>query len=105
MRILFDQGVPKPLIKFLGGHEVRRAFEFGWSRKNNGELLRLAEDAGFEMLITTDQNLRYQQNLTGRKISVFILGRGNWPDLQPHVLKIVERVNATSAAGFHIFEL
>jgi hypothetical protein len=102
---LFDQGVPKPLAKFLVGHEVRRAFEFGWSQKKNGDLLKLAEGADFQMLMTTDQNLRYQQNLRGRKIAVFILGRGNWPDLQPHANKIAERVNATSAAGFHIFEL
>ncbi len=105
MRILFDQGVPKPLAKHLVGHEVRRAFEFGWSEKKNGELIKLAEDAGFQMLMTTDQNLRYQQNLTGRKIAVFILGKGNWPDIEPHVIQIAVRVNATSSAGFHIFEI
>ena len=73
MKILFDQGVPKPLQRHLGGHEVRRAFQQGWAAKRNGELLILAEQAGFEVLVTSDQNLRYQQSLTGRNIALLIL--------------------------------
>jgi hypothetical protein len=60
LSILFDQGVPKPLQAHLSLHEVIRAYQLGWARKKNGELLALAESAGFEMLITTDQRLRYQ---------------------------------------------
>jgi predicted nuclease of predicted toxin-antitoxin system len=63
MKLLFDQGTPVPLRKYLTGHSVATAYELGWSDYQNGELLALAEDNGFEALITTDQNLRYQQNL------------------------------------------
>jgi hypothetical protein len=63
MRILFDQGTPTPLRYHLLGHQVALAYEQGWSTLENGELLNAAEAAGFEVLITTDKNLRYQQNL------------------------------------------
>ena len=68
MRILFDQGTPVPLRPFLKGHTVRTAAEEEWERLTNGELLTAAEAAGFELFVTTDKNLRYQQNLAGRKI-------------------------------------
>lgn len=84
LKILFDQGVPQPLQTHLVGHEVRRAFQQGWATKRNGELLALAEQSGFDLLLTTDQNLRYQQNLTGRSIALLNLGRGNWPEIEPH---------------------
>jgi hypothetical protein len=63
MRILFDQGVPRGLIASLVGHEVTEARKLKWERISNGALLKLAEDAGFDLLLTTDKNLRYQQNL------------------------------------------
>jgi hypothetical protein len=62
LRILFDQGVPKPLQAHLSLHDVSRAYQLGWERKKNGELLALAENEGFEMLVTTDRRLRYKQN-------------------------------------------
>jgi hypothetical protein len=65
MRILFDQGTPVPLRRFLSGHDVATAYERGWSSVTNGDLIRLAEQEGFELLITTDTNLRVQQNLQG----------------------------------------
>jgi predicted nuclease of predicted toxin-antitoxin system len=105
LKILFDQGVPKPLQTHLPHHEVKRAFQLGWADKKNGELLALAENAGFEILVTTDQNLRYQQNLHGRKISVFILGRGNWPEIQPHVAQIAVEINAIKQPGVYFFAI
>lgn len=60
MRVLFDQGTPVPLRHFLSGHEVSTAYELGWATLKNGELLGLAEERGFEVLVTTDGNLRYQ---------------------------------------------
>ena len=72
MKILFDQGTPAPLRDHLTGHIVQTAFELGWSNLENGALLAAAEDS-FDLLITTDQQLRYQQNLTGRKLSVLVL--------------------------------
>jgi hypothetical protein len=74
VKILFDQGVPKPLQAHLAGHDVHRAFQLGWADKKNGELLALAEQAGFDVLVTTDQNLLHQQNLRGRKMACLFSG-------------------------------
>jgi hypothetical protein len=70
MRILFDQGVPRGVTASLRGHEVTEARKLGWERISNGQLLKLAEGAGFDLLVTTDKNMRYQQNLVERKISM-----------------------------------
>lgn len=75
MHVLFDQGTPLPIAKALVGHVVKTARQLGWDTLNNGELLRVAEEAGFEVLLTTDKNLAYQQNLRGRKIAIVVLGR------------------------------
>jgi hypothetical protein len=69
MRILFDQGTPIPLKHHLPGHEIQSAFELGWSKLTNGELLAAAEGR-FDVFVTTDRNLRYQQSLTGRKLAI-----------------------------------
>ncbi len=105
MRILFDQGVPKPLQAHLSGHEVSRAFQLGWADKKNSELLALAEDAGFEILVSTDQNLLHQQNLHQWKIAVFILGRGNWPEIKPHATQIAAKINAIKQPGIYFFAI
>lgn len=72
MKILFDQGTPEPLRRSLAGHEVVTALEMGWSRLTNGVLLDSAIAHSFDVLITTDQNLQYQQNLAGRPIAVVV---------------------------------
>jgi len=105
LKILFDQGVPKPLQAYLANHEVRRAFELGWAEKKNGELLALAEAAGYDLLVTTDQNLVHQQNLRSRKIAIFILGRGNWPEIKPHAERIAEQITSVKAPGIYIFKV
>jgi hypothetical protein len=74
MRVLFDQATPVPIRAYLDRHEVRTASQQGWDTLKNGELLTAAEGAGFEVLLTTDKNLRYQQNLAVRKIAVVVLG-------------------------------
>jgi hypothetical protein len=90
MRILFDQGTPAPLRYQLQGHQVALAYEQGWSTLENGALLSAAEAAGFEVLITTDRNLRYQQNLTSRKIAVIVLSAPSWPRVQKIGDKILQ---------------
>ena len=82
MRILFDQGTPAPLRYQLQGYQVVLAYEQGWSTLQNGELLSAAEAAGFEVFVTTDKNLRYQQNLTNRKIALIVLSTPSWPRIQ-----------------------
>ncbi len=82
---MLDHSAPVPLRRYLIGHEVTEAFERGWERLKNGDLLTAAEIAGFEILVTSDKNIRYQQNLTARKIAIIVLGKGQWPALRPHV--------------------
>jgi len=72
MKILLDECVPWPMHRLLAGHECRTAKQCGWGGIKNGELIRLAEKE-FDLFVTSDQNLRYQQNLTGRKISILEL--------------------------------
>lgn len=92
MRLLFDQGTPIPLRSHLPGHAVETAYERGWGGLSNGELLARAEAEGFDALVTTDQNLRYQQNLAGRKIGVLVLMTTSWPRIKGHVALVARAV-------------
>ena len=103
MKILFDQGVPKPLRTHLAAHDVQRVYQLGWAKKKNGELLAMAEAAGFDVLVTTDQNLRHQQNLLPRKLAIFVLGRGNWPEISPYASQIAAKINAIRSPGVYFF--
>ena len=100
MRILFDNGTPAPLRYALKGHVVVEAIERGWDRLANGELIAEAEAAGFELLLTTDKNMRYQQNLTGRKIAFVVIGNQQWPTLRRYVDRVVAAVNAATPGSF-----
>ena len=92
MRIIFDQGTPAPLRRALSAHTVGTAFELGWSSLANGDLLREAE-AQFDVLITTDQNLRYQQNLADRRLAILVPPTTSWPEISQHEGEIVAAVN------------
>ena len=85
MKILFDQGTPVPLRNYLTVHTVDTAFERGWQTLENGQLLGVAENDDYAILITTDQNLRYQQNLRDRKIAIIVLLSTSWPRIQKHL--------------------
>ncbi len=100
MRILFDQGTPVPLRAFLSGHEVETAFERGWGELQNGELLESAEAAGFEVFVTTDQRLKYQQDLSRRKIAIVVLTTTSWPRLKHHVASITAVTGAMKPGGY-----
>jgi hypothetical protein len=100
MRILFDQGVPRGLTASLQGHEVTEARMLRWERISNGELLRLAEGAGFDVLLTTDKNVRYQQNLAGRNISIVVLGNSPWWLVRQHLDEIVAAVKAATPGSY-----
>jgi hypothetical protein len=78
MRVLFDQSTPAPLRAHLKAHTVTEARERGWDRLVNGDLLDAAEGAGFEVFLTADKNLRYQQNLADRKIAIIVIGNAQW---------------------------
>lgn len=100
MRILFDHGTPAPLIQFLKGHTVTKAKDVGRERLENGELIRKAEEAGFDVLVSTDKNIRYQQNLGGRKIALIVLGNQQWPIVRRHVQTIAACVNNVKPGSF-----
>ncbi len=94
MRILFDQATPVPIRSYLAGHVVRTAAQQGWDRLRNGDLLRVAEQAGFDVLLTTDKNMLYQQSLAGRKIAIVVLSLQQWPELRLHIRKVIQAVDA-----------
>lgn len=100
MRVLFDHGTPAPLQSFLTGHTVVDAKAQGWDTFKNGDLLTAAEAAGFDVLITTDKNMRYQQNLTSRTIAIVVLGNAQWPILRLHVAQVVAAINAATPGTF-----
>jgi hypothetical protein len=105
MRILFDQGTPVPLRRYLPGHVIKTAYEQGWSTLLNGDLLRVAEEAGFDVLRTTDKNLAYQQNLAGRKIAVVALGKNRWSLIEPEVDGIAKAVNSVTPGSYAMVEI
>lgn len=100
MLVIFDQGTPVPIRRYLVGHNVSTAAQKGWDRLKNGELLTAAQLAGFELLLTTDKNMRYQQNLAGRKIAIVVLGQQQWPLLRPHVQRVVDAVNSATPGSY-----
>ncbi len=100
MKILFDQGTPAPLRSHLAGHTVTTAFEQGWSQLHNGDLLRQAEAAGFDLFLTTDQCLQYQQNLTSRQIAIVVLSTTSWPRIQRKLELVVAAVGRTNPGSF-----
>ena len=100
MRVLFDQGTPVPLRRYLALHAVATVFEKGWSTLQNGELLSTAEYEGFEVLVTTDQNLRYQQNLENRQIAVVVLMTTSWPRIERAVNRVVAALNSVKPGGY-----
>ena len=100
MRVLFDQATPVPIRSFLTGHVVSTAAHEGWNELQNGDLLDAAEAAGFDVLLTTDKNIRYQQNLEGRKIAIVLIRTQQWPVLKPHVRFVVAAVNAATPGTY-----
>jgi len=104
MTILFDQGVPVPLALFLEGHEVTTAHQLGWGELSNGDLIAEAEKR-FQIFVTTDKNLAYQQNITGRKIAIFTLPTTRWPVLKPFGESIAQAISSTDTGGFHTWDL
>ena len=101
MLVLFDNGTPRTLARFLiGQHTVTEARSHGWAELENGELLAKAEAAGFEVLVTTDKNISYQQNLAGRKIAIVVLGKGRWSLIKSHIGQVVLAVNAAIPGSY-----
>ena len=100
MRILFDQGTPVPLRRHLTRHVVDTAFERGWSALPNGGLLDVAEQEGYDLLMKTDQNLRYQQHLADRQLALIVLLSTSWPRIQLRIETIQAAVERIMPGGY-----
>jgi len=97
MRILFNHGTPRGIARALADHTVMTAYAQGWDRLNNGALLHAAEEAAVDVLLTTDQRIRSQQNLTGRKIALVVLtGTTKWTRVRLYLDRISVAVHAAT---------
>jgi len=105
MRVLFDQGTPDPLRKFLKLHDVSTAYEKGWSKLRNGALLNAAEHGGYEVFVTTDTNRKYQQNLTSRRVGIVVLLSTSWPRMQRVITTVVAAVDTAVPGGYSEVEI
>ena len=105
MNVLFDQGTPVPLRNHFPLHHVSTAYELGWSTLKNGELLAAAESNGFEVFVTTDTNLAYQQNLSNREIAIVVLSTTSWPRIQKSVAAIVSAIDAARPNSYQIVSI
>ncbi len=100
MLVIFDHSTPAPLARFLTGHAVTEARDRGWDAISNGQLLTEAERAGFDVLLTADQSIRYQQNLAGRRIALVVLSTPRWPLVQLHTAAILAAIDAATPGSY-----
>jgi hypothetical protein len=105
MLILFDHGTPRSIARWLQGHTVVEAIARGWDRLANGALLKAAEEAGFDLLLSTGKNIRYQQNLTGRRIAIVVLGNSTRPVVHRYIDRVINAVNAAMPGSFAEVEI
>ena len=105
MRILLDHNTPAPLRHALQSHEVETAYERGWAELTNGELLSAAESAGFDLLVTTDKGIRFEQNLTGRKLSIMVLTTNDWTRIRRVQNLVVSAVSSIQTGEYTEVEI
>jgi|SRR5882757_528250 len=105
MLILFDHGTPRGIARSLRPHTVKEARSQGWDTLSNGELLKAAEDAGFDVLLTTDKNLRYQQDLEGRKLAIVVLGNSRWSMVKRRLDQIAAAVSAAKSGSYTLVDI
>lgn len=101
MRLLLDECVPRPLLRDLATHDAHHVVDMGWSSKRNGDLLKLMIADGFDTLLTVDQNLPFQQNLTASDIAVVLaVARTNRvKELRLLIPQILEALAAVKPGG------
>ena len=99
-RILLDQNAPRGWRLMLPGHDVQSAYQLGWGELSNGELLRAAERAAFEIVITCDQNIKYQKDLTGDRLAVVVLDTTHWPTIDANPQPVREAVERATRGSY-----
>ena len=105
MLILFDHGTPRGIARALEGHTVKEARAQGWDTLSNGDLLNAAEEAGFDVLLTTDKNLVYQQNLQGRRLAIVVLSKSKWSLVRPMIDQIGAAVSAAKPGSYTLVDI
>ena len=106
MKILLDESTPQKLRLLIDArHTVATTWFCGWSGLKNGDLLAAAEDAGFDLFITADQELSYQQNLVGRKLAVLVLSTNNWNVIRTQVAEITDAIEAVTPGSFGFLQI
>jgi hypothetical protein len=106
LRILFDKNVPVGVRRFLVRHDVHTVVDMRWpDQLENGELLKISEESGFDVMVTSDQNIRYQQNLAGRKLALVVLGSNVWPVVRQHSAEIMAAVDAATPGSYQFIQM
>ena len=105
MRVLFDNGTPRGVANTLVGHAIEEARSRGWDTLRNGELLAAAENAGFDVFLTTDRNIRDQQNLAGRRIAIVVVSKRRWRLIQRKLPEILAAGAAATPGSFTEVEI
>lgn len=100
MLVLLDNNIPRGLARALTDHSVTEARERGWGALRNGDLLRVAEDAGFHVMVTSDKRIKFQQNLEGRAIALIVLTQGRWGPVRERLAEIAAAVNAATPGSY-----
>jgi len=98
--VLFDNNIPRGLARALKRHTVVEARARNWHLLKNGELLQAAESAAFDVLLTSDKSIKYQQNLTGRKIALVVLSEGRWTPIRQRLDAIAAAVDAAAPGSY-----
>lgn len=105
MLILFDHGTPRGIAHALKGHTVREARGQAWDTLANGDLLNAAEDAGLDVLLTTDKNLAYQQNLKGRRLAIVVLSNSRWSLVRPMIEQIAAAISDAKPETYSVVDI
>ena len=105
MLILLDNNAPRGLVRALVGHTVTEARQRGWAELKNGDLLSVAEQAGFDVVLTADKNIRYQQNLKERRVAIVVLTQLRWRLVRNRLPEIVAAVSAAGTGSFIEIEI
>jgi hypothetical protein len=105
IRILLDQNAPLGLRRAFRQHEITHAGELDWGKLRNGEMIRVAEEAGFAIMITCDRNVRYQQHLEGRPIALIELSGGGWPTIRNHLDRILAAVEGAQPGSYTVVSM
>ena len=99
MKVLFDECMPQPLRRLLADFEISTAQEIGWGRVKNGELLNRAEGV-FDAFVTSDQQLKCQQNLKGRRLAILVLSTNRWPVVKAKTAEIISAIQALKPGDY-----